>query len=1048
MQIGVLGPFEVRADGGAAVEVPGARLRGLLVALALQPGHVVPRATLVDWIWGEHPPADAANALQRLASRLRKVLPDGAVEGEGGGYRLTVGPDDVDAVRFERLVGEAHGARTGDDARRVVLLRQALRAWRGTAMQEVELEESPALDAAAARLDGLRLSATEDLYEAEIRLGRAADLVPELTDLAAAHPVRERLAAALMHALVAAGRDTEALLVFDRTREALADALGVDPSPELVALNVALLRGEVTGRDEGRRTNVRAELTRFVGRETDVEAVRVLAAEYRLVTLVGPGGLGKTRLATELGRAVLDDVPDGVWLVELAPIGPADDVAQASLSALGLRDALLGAAPSAEPTERLVTALRDREALLILDNCEHVIDQAAAFAHRVLGECPRLRILATSREPLGITGEVLWPLESLAVPAEGAGPDAVAASPAVQLLVDRARAVRQDLPTDAATMATMARVCRELDGMPLAIEMAAARLRSMSVDELALRLADRFRVLTSGSRTALPRHRTLRAVIDWSWELLPDAERTVLRRLSVFYGGAGQDGAERVCAGGEVGAQDVPELLASLVEKSLLVAQDEGAPRYRLSGTIREYAAQRLAEAGEQESARRAHLAYVTELAEAAEPHLRRVEQLDWIRRLQAEHDNLAAALRGAIAAGEAQEAMRLAATAGWYWWLGGHKTEGMELITAATRIPGDVADETKALVYMLLVQFVTAGLNGQHEAEEWIRKAHHYARRSGTTHPLLGFVGVLERMLDGPEAAEPALESLLGDEDPWVRALARLHLGKMRVLLGHGGRDADAYLEAALIEFRAVGERFGISFALAELGERIATRGEFAGACEHYEEAIGVVAEVGADDDVIRMRARQAQLYWLLGDAESCAAALADAERLAARVTWPDALAMLALAKAGLARWRGDVDEARHQLDVATGHFGDDATQAPIRTVTLDLQGFLSDDLEQARAARAAACEAATEAGYPQAVAAVLVGVADHALRLDDAEQAARLLGASVGMRGLPDRSNPDATRIERTARRRLGERRYAALTREGAQADWADLVAATLTA
>ena len=342
------------------------------------------------------------------------------------------------------------------------------------------------------------------------------ELVTELTDLVAAHPVRERLVAALMRALVAAGRETEALLVYQRTREALADALGVDPSPELSALHVALLRGELGRPEENRKTNLRAELTSFVGKDADVAAVRELIAGHRLTTLIGPGGSGKTRLATETARTLLGDLPDGAWLVELAAIGADGDVAQSALAGLGLRDALLGEAPNAEPTDRLIAAIREREALLILDNCEHVIESAAAFAHRVLGECQRLRILATSREPLGITGEALWLVVPLALPPADTDPGEIESSPAVWLLRDRAGAVRKDLALDAGTSATLARVARALDGMPLAIELAAARLRTMSLEQLANRLDDRFRLLTGGSRTALPRHRTLRAVIDWS----------------------------------------------------------------------------------------------------------------------------------------------------------------------------------------------------------------------------------------------------------------------------------------------------------------------------------------------------------------------------------------------------------------------------------------------------------------------------------------------------------------------------------------------------
>ncbi|MFD7653604.1 BTAD domain-containing putative transcriptional regulator [Actinosynnema sp. NPDC059797] len=1052
MQIGMLGPFEVRTDDGVSAGVPGARLRALLIALALEPGRVVPKAALVDWIWGEHPPSDAANALQRLASRLRRVLPGGAVDGQAGGYRLAVDPDSVDAVRFERLVGRARDA---EEARRADLLREALGLWRGTAMQDVGLEDSAAFDAAVTRLEGLRLAALEDRFEAEVRLGRGAELVAELTELVAAHPVRERLVAALMRALGAAGRSTEALVVYQRAREALADALGVDPSPELSALHVALLRGEVGRREEDRRTNLRAELTSFVGKDADVAAVRGLVGGHRLTTLIGPGGSGKTRLAAETVRALLPDLPDGAWLVELAPVGAGGDVAQPTLAVLGLREPLLGGTSDAEPVERVVAALREREALLVLDNCEHVIDAAAKFAHRLLGECRRLRVLATSREPLGITGEALWSVEPLALPSADADPRAIESSPAVRLLRDRAGAVRKDLAVDAAALATMARVCRALDGMPLAIELAAARLRTMSLDQLANRLDDRFRLLTGGSRTALPRHRTLRAVVDWSWELLNDAERVVLRRLSVFSGGASLEAAERVCAGGDVEAWQVLELLTALTEKSLVLTEGDAAPRYRMLSTVKEYAAQRLAEAGEADLARRAHLAHFTELAETAEPHLRRAEQLEWLARLEAEHDNVAAAMRGALAAGEAHEAMRLAAAAGWYWWLGGHKAEGNELIMAATAVPGEVPDEVRAVVYAFVTAFLTSGRGSdQRHARDWIRSAAEISGRIPGLHPVVGLIVALERTLhvaegfrpDGfpPDAFQSAFEPLLADGDPWVRALARLHLGKGRIVLGHGGRDADAYLEAALAEFRAIGERWGTSFALTELADRIAVRGEFAGACEHYEHAIAVVTEVGAVEDVVRMRARQAQLHWLAGDEGASRAALAEAQRHAERVAWPEALTDLAMAKAELARWRGDVEQARRQLGVATALLGDDAEQPSLRAMRHDFLGYLAEGVDEAREHRVAAFRATTEAGHPSLTAQVLVGVADLALRRERHEQAARLLAASAAVLGLPDRSRPDVARIEEAARRRLGDARFTEVVRE--EADWRELVADAL--
>ncbi|MBY8855814.1 winged helix-turn-helix domain-containing protein [Nocardia sp. CA2R105] len=1064
MKIALLGPLDIRADDGGVIEVPGARLRALLIALALEPGRAVRKSTLVDWIWGEQPPADAANALQALVSRLRRVLPDGSLDVQAGGYRLIVEPRAVDAVRFEQLLDQAGG---GGDAHRAELLREAVELWRGALMQDVGIQDSEAVDAVITRLEGLRLAAAEDLYEAEIRLGRGPELIAELTELVARNPVRERLVAGLMRALGEAGRAAEALTVYQRAREALADELGADPSPELSALHVALLRGEVGAREEAeRRTNLRAELTTFIGTYADVAAVREFISNHRLTTLTGPGGSGKTRLALETARSMLDDLPDGAWLVELVSVGATGDVAQSALAALGLRDALL-AVQHAEPMDRLVAALRERETLLILDNCEHVIDAAAAFAHRVLGECRKLRILATSREPLGITGEALWQVEPLTLPAEGASVGEIESSPAVQLLRDRAGAVRKDLPADARTLSTMVHVCRALDGIPLAIELAAARLRTMSLDQLATRLDDRFRLLTGGSRTAIPQHRTLRAVVDWSWELLTDAERMVLRRLAVFSGGVSLAAAEQVCAGehavqGNVNAADgsegqgggritaveqweVLELLTALTEKSLLLIADDSEPRYRMLETIRQYAQDRLEEAGESEPARRAHLEYFTELAEAAEPNLRRAEQIRWLATLEAEHDNIAVAMRGGLAAGDAG-AIRLAAAAGWYWWLGGHKAEGLELITAAADLPGEVDDGTRAMVYGLVVHFMMSGPTDESLAQEWIHKAYRFGQHSRARYPLLGFVAALERMLQGPDALLTAFEPLLTDDDPWVRALARLQLGKMRTMVGRQGREADEYFETALAEFRAIGERWGIFFALTELADRIAMRGEFASACEYFEQGIAVVTEVGTLDDVVRCRWRQAQLYWLLGDSEASAFAMAEAQRCADQAAWPSALAGLAMAKADLARWSGDAPEAHRQIDTATTLFGSDVEQASVSAEIHSQLGYLAEGLDEARAHHTAAFRAAAEAGYAPFVARVLVGIADLALRAGRDEQAARLLAAGEEVRGLPDHSQPDVARIEQAARSRLGEERFTEATGEGAQADWQELAATTL--
>jgi hypothetical protein len=342
---------------------------------------------------------------------------------------------------------------------------------------------------------------------------------------------------------------------------------------------------------------------------------------------------------------------------------------------------------------------------------------------------------------------------------------------------------------------------------------------------------------------------------------------------------------------------------------------------------------------------------------------------------------------------------------------------------------------------------FMTSGRTDPELAQEWITKAAELSRRVERHDPLLGFALALERLLHGPDAFVSAFEPLLTEDDPWVRAIARLQLGKQRIMAGQDPEAADAYLETALAEFRATGERWGISFALTELANRIATRGDFAGACELYEQAIAVVTEVGALEDLVSMRSRQAQLHWLQGDADASAAAMAEAQRAAERVAWPNALAELALAKAELARWTGDADQAHRQLALATTMLGEYAEQEGVRAMTEDLLGYLATDLDEARAHRLAAFRASAEAGNAPQVAGVLVGLADLALRCERYEQAARLLAASAAVRGVRDHAQPDVDRIERAARAHLGDTRFAEATEEGTRADWRELAIGVLT-
>jgi predicted ATPase len=997
----MLGPLEVRADDGTPVELPGVRLRTLLIRLALDPGRVVTTDQLIDCVWGDAPPAEVNNALQALVSRLRRA--GFTVESRHPGYRLDVPADHIDAHRFERLVA------AGDP-------RAALALWRGPALADAA--DAAFASAPVVRLTELWLGALGDRLEAD--LAAAADpngLVAELESLHAEHPLRERFAALLMRALSRAGRPGDALAVHAQVRQLLADELGADPSAELAAAHLAVLRGEP---DAAPRTNLRAGLTSFVGRDQELTTVASLVERSRLVTLTGPGGSGKTRLATELGRRRVGP-GEAVWFVELAPVGDGTALPQAVLAALGIRPQALVGTPGrgtpepADPVERLAAALSTRPVLLVLDNCEHVIEAAAALADRLLGDCPALRIVATSREPLGITGETLWPVDPLPLPPPGVPAEEALTYAAMRLFADRAAAVRPTLEVDEA----MAHICRALDGMPLAIELAAARLRTMSPAQLATRLDDRFRLLTGGSRMALPRHQTLRAVVDWSWDLLDEAERVLLARLSVFAGGATLDAAERVC-GGDL------DVLSALVDKSLVVLDGD---RYRMLETIKAYGAEKLVAAGERDQVVAAHVAYFLTLAEAAEPHLRRAEQLDWLGRLAAEHDNLNTAMRAAVAAGDAMSAVRLLASVGWYWWLRGHKVEGGELAQDVVELAGAAPDEDRALAYAMAAMLAIDGHYDEDRAGVWFTDAIDYARAMRHRHPLLRLIvamGEVLRAFGFQAAPAPAAVELPDNDDPWVRGTVRVMRAHAALNSGRDHESAEDDFRAGLALFRSVGERWGMSFALCSLADLMAWRGESAAAVSLYEEAVELFAQLVTNEDLVRYRLRLASLYVQLDRWDEARAVVADAARDAEQAGLPLCLAGVAHARGEFARLTGDYAVARRELERAAA-LADHVTVAPqFQALIASSVGYLDvaqGDLAAALVHHTEALDLALGCKDAPVIAQVLVGAADLAVQRGDPLRAALLLGASAGIRGMADLSLLDYPRVEAATRAALGD-------------------------
>ncbi|MFI9510846.1 BTAD domain-containing putative transcriptional regulator [Nocardia sp. NPDC052566] len=558
MRFGVLGPLSVWTDGGAVVPVPGTKVRALLADLLIAAGQPVSADRLIDDIWSDDPPGNPAGTLAAKASQLRRALEDA----EPGGRDLVVSPPpgyrlaatDVDALRFRALLATAREA--VDTEIRVRVLTEALALWRGPAY--ADFRDAEFATPAIAQLEEQRLVAVEELAEARLALGAHREVAGDLAAFVRAHPLRERLRANYLRALYGSGRQAEALDSYEDLRTQLADELGLDPGPELVALQRAILGQELdiaAPRTEPvirrRTTNIPAQRTALIGRDGELAELRETVRDTRLVTLTGPGGVGKTRLALAAAAGLTAEFPDGTWLVELAPLHPT--AADGTLWLAGTVAQVLGIrvpeGMPADPVELLRDTLAEQHLLLVLDNCEHVVDHAADLAELLLGAAPGLHILATSREQLRLPGEDIVAVDPLTVPARDTALAELEQASAVQLFVTRARASARDFVLDADTAEPVATLCRRLDGIPLALELAATRVRALGVHEMVARLDDRFKLLASGHRGAPPRQQTLTAMIDWSWELLDTTERTVLRRLAVHAGGCTLDAAESVCAG-------------------------------------------------------------------------------------------------------------------------------------------------------------------------------------------------------------------------------------------------------------------------------------------------------------------------------------------------------------------------------------------------------------------------------------------------------------------------------------------------------------------
>ncbi|MFJ6687910.1 AfsR/SARP family transcriptional regulator [Streptomyces sp. NPDC091294] len=1108
MRYRILGTTQVLRPDGTAVPLGGARLRALLTVLALRAGRAVPAGLLVEEVWDGDPPADAPGALQALVGRLRRALGADAVVSADGGYRLAAVPDDVDLHRFERLAGEGTRALAdGDAAKAAAVLDDALALWRDPVLPDL-----PDRTAETARWTTRRLDALRARHTAALDLGQAEQSLPELTALCDGHPLDEPLQALRLRALRDTGRTAEALAAYEDVRRLLADRLGTDPGPELRALHGGLLAPADparpvpadappetgTPRSPGAsapaeaprapataarpRGNLRARLTSFVGRDGDVEALRADLAATRLVTLLGPGGAGKTRLSQEAAEGAGEVARDGVWLAELAPVDDPADVPEAVLTAVGARETVLyragaeemravtGADGQARAVERLVEHCGRRRMLIVLDNCEHVVDAAARLTEELLARCPHLTVLATSREPLGVRGESLRPVEPLSEPA------------ALRLLADRGAAARPGFRVDAdqETAAACAEICRRLDGLPLAIELAAARLRMLTPRQIADRLDDRFRLLTSGSRTVLPRQQTLRAVVDWSWDLLDADEREVLGRLSVFAGGCDLAAAEAVCGPAALDA------LGSLVDKSLVVAApvtdrlSGDGMRYRLLETVAEYAGERLDETGGRPAAARAHLTYYRELARTTDPLLRGARQLAAIERLEREYENLRTALRHAIAERDEQEALCLALSLVWYWQMRDLRVEARNWFAEVMALGPDPFTEpvTRARPVWERCTSAPPPMTGEVLAEAWrgVHLAHlacmdteldawqnPAAQRklrviADTYEPgmpqtcsspgLLWFYSVMltgdmARLRKIMDATVRTCRETPGYEWELAGALQmRANMLANRTdWAGDAVRDADESLEI----YDRLGDAWGMAEALSGRAEARERVGEYRLAAADYRAAAKHAERLGAHAQVDVLQARLGSVLLEAGDPERGERVLREVIDRTAGAGHNGAMPAARLFLAGHLGMTGRTAEAGEQLRLLREQFSIahfvvfDAFIIAAEAWLATLEGRHEECLSGIRTSLHKAEDPLSAAIAPHMRSAYLTIAAMALARLDGGERAAdgaRCIGAADAM--LPP--GHVATGMERDARGRAVERVREALGTEAYDAAYAE--------
>ncbi|MCX5197370.1 tetratricopeptide repeat protein [Streptomyces sp. NBC_00249] len=1034
MRFGVLGPLEVWTADGRRVRVRETRIRTLLTALLVRRGQVVSVDRLIDDLWGDAPPANDVRTLRSKVSLLRRTLEDAepggrdAVVSRPPGYLLRVDRDAVDAGRFEALLMRARTL-TGDPRAQAGVLTEALGLWRGPSAF-ADCADEQFVRSEARRLEEQRLVALEELAEARLALGEHGLLAGELGELVAAHPLHEGLRSAHVRALYRSGRQDAALASLGELRDRLRDDLGLDPGRELAELHQAIVRqdGALTPdalSAQRPRGNLPTPLTDLIGRTDEVHRIGRLLESERLVTLTGIGGVGKTRLALELAARRAEDLPDGAWLVELAAARTAADVQEAVAAVLELRDDVH--APPRSLADRLTDALAGRRMLLVLDNCEHIVEPVSELAARLLRAAPGLRVLATSQEPLAIAGEHIWPVPPLDLPEPGAVRPAE--SNAVRLFVARAAAVAPGFALEPDTAEAVASICRRLDGIPLALEMAAARVRVMHVADLADRLDDRFRVLAANLRGVPARQRTLRAMIDWSWGLLTDTEQVVLGRLAVPAGGCDLQAAEAVCAGEGVRTEDVLGLLGRLVDRSLVVHRDG---RYRLLESVAAYSLERLVESGDEQGVRDRHLACYADLAERAEPRLRGHQQRLWLERMDAEAANLRAALAHAVRRGSADEALRLVNATAWFWFLRGRLAEARRSLDLALSTGGDPGLRASARAWRagMSLLLLDAPDNDSRPVLKLYDKGDDPAGRARAR----WFLALAKAGFGDPEAtfdlADQAHTEFRTLEDHWGTAAALSARAEVALYQGKPDRArADAEQAGAL--FRELGDNWGELQTTVILGDMAEIVGDYDTAGKLRGEGFRLAEDLKLWNEASKMLARMGRTALLTGDLDRAEDLHRRAQQLAAAHAYQRGEEFAEVGSALVARRQGRLDDAethlRAWLDWCRRWEGD----LGVAFILAEL-GFIAEERGDADAALTLHQEGldyARRTGDRRALARAFEGLAGaHALS-GDHDAAARLLGTAAATRKavgipLPPAERGDIDRITKAVHQALNPR------------------------